>query len=369
MNVKYLKYLLYAVVMTPLVNCSSYNSVIVGNMPKDTKCLAIMPFVPGGELNKKDGELLSAFLASDIFKEGREGLIYPKEIRAIYKQLKVEYPDVPNSSYASKFGNSVGADSVVWGSLSFRTIVEKEGEVEVESRLISVEAFLIKSKTREVNWFYDTKKITTSEATIKTLANISSEMKYGLLRKTSSDTARDPKACFKSALAQRLATFLAVPVRPTQRKEKEQVRADIAEVRKEKELKLNEEEMSVFNKLKKNKSLNLDGLKFDGRTQNISKDGILYLSRLVKVLMAIGKNQKFVFESHVDATNDTADDMQLSLARVRNVKSYLLKYPFFNTDIVEIKAKGGQVPIMPNLNERSREKNRRIILKIEKLAK
>jgi outer membrane protein OmpA-like peptidoglycan-associated protein len=110
-------------------------------------------------------------------------------------------------------------------------------------------------------------------------------------------------------------------------------------------------------------------LDFNGRTSNLSKKGLLFLSRLAKVLMLIGPGYKSVFESHVDATDNLKEDMALSLSRVSKIKRFLLRYSFFTSDTVEIKAKGGQVPLIPNVNKRSRMRNRRIELQVFRFAK
>ncbi len=346
-------------------SCASRNSIIVGNLPKGANCLIVMPFTTGGEMATGEEELLSEFLASDLFKEGFKGIIYPDEINKAYKTAKSDYPETVNPSYAANIANVIGSDAAVWGNIVYRKIVEGEGELKQDIRLISVEAFLVDARSREIKWYYDSKKTAPGQSTIRKLAQISSEMKWGLLRNTSHGIERSEAVCLKRNFENKLLAFLTSgEMQEQKRKSTDLDKKSISSIK----IRLNDQEKKLYSRLAKGERITLSGLAFNGRTSNISKEGILYLNSLTRVLMALGKGYKFTFESHVDATDSMAGDMSLSLDRVIKVKEFLLRYSFFNSDTVEIKAMGGQIPLLPNISKRSRVKNRRVELKASKFA-
>ena len=343
-----------------LFGCASMNSLIVGKLPSKTRCLAVIPFVTSGEL-AGDEEILSYFLALDLAHEKIEGIIYPKEIKRAYDEAGAVLPYQVDRLYAADVGKVIGCDAVVWGDLSYRAIWEGEGEAARELRLISVQAFLVIPGTGDVKWYYDTKKTTPEENTVKTLGQVSTEMKWGLLRGLDAQADIFKGSCFKSQLHKRLSVFLkGAEYKAAQAVKKPEAKTQYP---------LSVEEKEIHDSLMSGKSLVLRQIGFTERDTELSKQGIVFLGSLSKVVKNVGDGYKFVFTGHVDATADTAADMSISLDRVKNIKRVLVNLFGIDPEVIGIRALGGQKPILPNVTERSRQKNHRIELKLYRAAK
>jgi outer membrane protein OmpA-like peptidoglycan-associated protein len=86
------------------------------------------------------------------------------------------------------------------------------------------------------------------------------------------------------------------------------------------------------------------------------------LNRLV-TLLDDNPNMTIELGGHTDNSGDSKLNLKLSLDRVESVKSYLTSKGVDN-DRMTVKGYGGMKPILPNVNEVNREKNRRVEFKI-----
>jgi len=349
-------------------SCANKNALIVGRLPLKTKCLVIMPFVQTGNFSQGGGEdeILSEFLASDLFREGFDSIFYPREIRKGYDYLLAEFPKSVDKNYGIEFGKALGGEYTLWGTVDYHTIVEIRTEGEQRIHFVSIEAFLLNNGNGDINWYYDSKKEIKGDDYMKAFASISAEMTWGLLREKQILSYINPDAeCVKEGYVEKMkAHFIASKVPIGKQDEVNQTKSAEADTSKAvpeiSDEKLSLDLQKIYDALARGEKVALSGVKFDGRTPNISKNGILYLNNAAKVFKSFGKDYKFKFEGHVDGTADTAGDMTLSLGRVRNVKGFLVEYAGIPDEKIEITAFGGQVPILPNINKRNRNKNKRI---------
>ncbi len=73
---------------------------------------------------------------------------------------------------------------------------------------------------------------------------------------------------------------------------------------------------------------------------------------------------QFLFEGHVDASARSSADFWLAAQRASRVREWVVeKYPGLKGRI-RVTAKGGTEPAVPNINQTSRERNRRIEISV-----
>jgi outer membrane protein OmpA-like peptidoglycan-associated protein len=346
------------------------NSLIVGRLPIQAKCVAIMPFNSIGDSGEMGDEFLSEFMASDLFREGFTEIVYARDIRKILNELNIGISSLTDKEQMINLAKFIGVDAIIWGALEYQLIIEQVREGDQNVRVLSIDAYLGNVNTGDINWYYNTKKTFSARDSMKTLAEISSEMSWGLLR----DRGKKPIFLVDGCNSEIVLTKFKSYFGQQKRKPQEIVMgAQASPVEQKIEPSaaskgvLSEDEMKIFNSLTGGEKITLGQLRFEGRTANISKDGMIFLKSVGSILKSLGSGYKFRFESHVDATNDTAADMTVSLEMAKSIKSFLTDYASIADSAIEIKAYGGQVPLLPNINKRSREKNKRIELSAVKI--
>jgi outer membrane protein OmpA-like peptidoglycan-associated protein len=104
--------------------------------------------------------------------------------------------------------------------------------------------------------------------------------------------------------------------------------------------------------------VNLTSIAFEQSKYNLLDTSLPELNRVAEMMMA-NPTLEIQLEGHTDNQGDWAENLKLSEDRVREVKRYLVKRGI-NESRILFKAYGSSQPIASNLNEKSRQRNRRV---------
>lgn len=128
-------------------------------------------------------------------------------------------------------------------------------------------------------------------------------------------------------------------------------------------------QQKTLNRIMKVPGLFLNGLIFDGRTEQLTKDAVPVLRRVAAVLKSSKSPRKTLVVAHIDATGNAAEDLRVTRKRALAIKNYLIGMGV-PAKRLQVAGYGGTQPKVPNLNERSRLQNRgTIVISIDPRAK
>ena len=113
-------------------------------------------------------------------------------------------------------------------------------------------------------------------------------------------------------------------------------------------------------------------LQFDKNKASLKDGSFVYLDALGEAIKSepVLKCNKFIVEGHTCDLGSAAYNKKLSYLRAKAVVDYLVKKFHFNERQFEIIAYGESRPLVPNISEENRKKNRRVVIKntMQKLA-
>jgi outer membrane protein OmpA-like peptidoglycan-associated protein len=119
------------------------------------------------------------------------------------------------------------------------------------------------------------------------------------------------------------------------------------------------EQKEFLAKLEEGNRFLLNGVKFAANTAVLTEKSKKILNYFGDVLREYPE-VKIRIEGHTDSTGLPEEDLRLSLSRAESVKSYLARNFKLPADNFPVSGFGGDKPIVPNINWRNREKNRRV---------
>lgn len=103
----------------------------------------------------------------------------------------------------------------------------------------------------------------------------------------------------------------------------------------------------------------MEGVKFAANTAVLTEKSKQILNYIGDVLREYPE-VKIRIEGHTDSTGMPEEDLSLSLNRAESVRNYLVRNLRISADALSISGFGGDKPIVPNINWRNRDKNRRV---------
>src|ERR1043166_4924612 len=132
--------------------------VMMGKMPENTQCLAILPFEVRFDATVTS-EILSEFLSMELQERGAEGVLGPVEATQIFKTAHDPIPPAIDPYWAKKIGEKLGVDGVIFGSMTQIPVVRSDAAARAnpdwkDSILLSVDAYFINPKTNVLAWAY-----------------------------------------------------------------------------------------------------------------------------------------------------------------------------------------------------------------------
>jgi len=114
-------------------------------------------------------------------------------------------------------------------------------------------------------------------------------------------------------------------------------------------------------------------LQFEKNKANLKEGSFVYLDALGEAIKSEPtlKCNKFIVEGHTCDLGPASYNKKLSYLRAKAVVDYLVNKFHFNERQFEIVAYGESRPLVPNISEENRKKNRRVVIKntMQKLAK
>lgn len=119
---------------------------------------------------------------------------------------------------------------------------------------------------------------------------------------------------------------------------------------------------SVYNVLKSTNKLVINDINFELNSSTINKNSYFELNNLVKILNNIS-DKKLLISGHTDNTGDVQQNILLSENRAKSVVDYLVSKGI-SQDRLKYIGYGSSKPIVSNINETGKAKNRRVEIEL-----
>jgi outer membrane protein OmpA-like peptidoglycan-associated protein len=315
----------------------------IGEMPRESACLAIVPFETRYDLEASE-DPVSPLLAERLLKQGARGVLGPHELSQLFVEAHDRLPPFVDPFWVRTIGNRVGVDTVIFGSFSKLplTLSEKDRR---EKLLISIDAYVMDVKSGEIRWTFGTREMVLGIELPSKLRQISETM--------ASEIAGGRAGSLGKANCWQAPTGGTEVERPmTAPPEATPKPVDVA---------LTKEERAVLTMLMRPSGFPIDASLFEGREDRLTADGVRVLGRVKAALMAKESPKRIRIEAHVDSTKDSARDLSLTKRRAEMVKRYLTDLGVEGARL-DAAGFGGGRPMVPNLSRKSRELNRRTVL-------
>ncbi len=316
----------------------------IGTMPREANCVAVAPFEVRFGLSYSE-ELLSEFLALDLSRMGANGILGPREMVQLFKQVRDPLPPSIDPYWAKLIGQRLNLDAIIFGSISQIPLLRDPGAQELH---VNVEVYLLDLKSGEMRWAFSLKEAMPADDYVRRLSLYSEEMAESLLR------GRGRKARFGKSNC-----WARKPVAMTKLAEQKPKAEPIV---------LADKELKTLNQLLDSQGYVLGADAFEGRFDRLTKGIIPFLRTLSRILQSknvMGK--RLHIGSHLDGTDNTANDLRLSKMRAEAIERYLTSQGI-NSEMIMAKGFGGTKPLVPNINRRSRNLNRRTTLSLKTLG-
>lgn len=309
-------------------------AVHLGQFPDRAACVVVAPFQIQFS-NRQQKEFLSELLAFGLQERRVPGVLMPKDLLFLFQEHGVEFPKVSDPDSVAGIVEQIGGRYVIFGYYSelpvFRSTNLSLAEVKV-----SVDAYLYDSASREIRWTYSNATIVGAPAASREIQAIADDMAdsltYGRIAGT---LPKEP--CYR------------VPAPRTPKAAEPEVRIPA-------------EAAATLASLRRDGTV-LGAIAFVERTAVLSKEATPGLYAVAEALRYLKPAESLTIASHVDATEDANADLALAASRADAVKTFLAK---LGADPKRIQAvsHGGSEPKAPNISKKSREHNRRVVLRV-----
>lgn len=317
----------------------------LGKLPGDSRCLAVLPFEVRLDVASSD-EVLSEFLALDLHRMGARGVLGPTELDQLFIRARDPLPQLLDFSKVRVIGRKLAVDAVVFGLISrlpmFRSRITRREEIQ-----FTINAYLLDVRSGEIQWTFGVQENVDAEAFTSSMSKYSELMAGSLL-----GWRRGPfgeRNCWKAPSP--LIKVAAATPAP----------APVATAAAPVETELSPQQQAVLDEIGTKSGFVMDATVFELRTDLLAKNAIPILRKVGAALKSSKAPKRTQIAAHVDATADTAEDLKLSMKRAEAVRKHLIDLGVPG-ERLEAVGYGGMQPQVPNITQRSRERNRRTIL-------
>jgi outer membrane protein OmpA-like peptidoglycan-associated protein len=320
-----------------LAGCAPTN-LHIGSMPKEATCVAVLPFEVRYDTTSSN-ELLSEFMALDFYRKGARGILGPRDVDQLFRTAGETLPPTIDPYWAREIGQKLKVDGVVFGAMARIPILSSSTTAQDELQM-NIDAYFMETKTGEIRWVYGVKEVAPSEAFVTRLGEHSDRMVQSLLADRTSGMPFGKADCWAKLEPKAVDTPAPAPIAA-----------------------LTESQKKILKDLTAPNGFLLKAEVFSERSDQLSKNTIPLLRDIGAALNSPESPRRIRIAAHVDGTDDSAKDLQLSKSRAEAIKNYLEK---LGVDASRLKAVGfgGTKPVLPNINRRSRLMNRRVELTV-----
>ena len=310
--------------------------VQLGAFPNHPQCVVVMPFEIQFS-NRDQKEYVSELVAFGLQEKSVPGLLMPKDLVYLYQEHRAPFPKAVDPKSVLEVVDQVGGKYVIFGYYSELPLF-RSTKAELAELKIGVDAYLYEVASKQIVWTYSDAKIIDATRSSPGIQAIASDMVASLLLGV--DVSRSPvEGCFRTPSPKKAAlpSQTASKIPPEARVTLERLRKD---------------------------GVTMPSYAFFARTFELSKAAVPDLYAVAEAMRYAEANEMLLLESHVDATSDMNADLNLSLSRGEAMKSFLMK---LNVDAkrMNVVSHGGSEPKAPNVSKKSRELNRRIVLRLQ----
>jgi outer membrane protein OmpA-like peptidoglycan-associated protein len=289
--------------------------------------------------------MVSELVALEMVEQGGKGVLGPLEAQALFKAAADPLPPAIDPYWAREIGRKLGVDAVLFGSVSQIPLLTAAPDG--DSILLNVDVYLMDVRSGAVPWTYGVKGEIPMERYGERLSKMAYEVVESLVKYDGGMLEASRPGCWRTpaAPAPKLAAAPTPAPTPTPKPLPP----------------LTSAQKSILADLRSPAGLLLPGTIFQGRTEALSKEGVLRLRALLEVLVRPEAPAKIRIAAHVDDGPDTAKDLELTKQRAKTIKIYLAN---FGVEIPRISdaGYGSSRPVVPNLNPKSRALNRRTVI-------
>ncbi len=316
----------------------------LGGLPEDVLCIAVIPFEVRYEAPSSE-EILSEFLSLDLYRMGAKGTLGPRELTQLFQRTRNSLPSFVTTTSAKLIGNKLAVDAVIFGSTS-RIPLLRDVEAEHQETELNIDAYLLDVRSGIIRWAYGTKETIETENYIDRMNFHSEKMAQSLLflrkggdrfgkRNCWSIPPEPPKEVTSAMLTQPTSPSVSIPLTTIQKE--------------------------LLARLSNSEGIQLGPDMLEEREDRLTKKAIPLLREVASVVKGAPTLLAVRIASHVDATQDTADDLKISKLRAEAIKQYLI---FIGLPERQLEAVGfgGTQPLVPNINRKTRSMNRRIVI-------
>lgn len=339
-----------------------------GEMSPTHNCIAVFPLVDmndtASNANKED--FLGEYLAIALVHGGLEGTIGPRDSEALFEMAGLQTPTNFNQKQAVKIGKLFNAEAILYGSFMKLPMVSSAPTKDVEL-LLGVDLYLVDLISNSITWIYTTRFYSREQQYLTELAKLASEISQSLLASGRDLRVNSKHSCWDknkiiTGLRLEAASFAKTPTaevtapvaaKPTTPEPGKPVKPAVVVPQ------LAGDAGVYLKQLSGGETLQLQGM-YDGRSTILLEKSKSKVEALGKAMMALPPKTQFMLEGHVDESDNGADDFWVSAQQASKIRDSLTgSFPGLSGRL-QISSKGGNNPIMPNINQKSREKNRRI---------
>lgn len=319
----------------------------IGYLPKETECVAVLPFEVRYE-GSGTSEILSEFLALDLYQKGFKGAVGPRDVAQLFLKAKDPLPPEIDPYWAREIGKKLEVAGVIFGSVSQIPVLNPDtpGSSDVN---LAIDAYLLDVKSGEMRWMYSSRELVSSEDYSNRMARHSGTMTESLLKLHLPGDSVGRSGCWKApSVPADVRTTPEPTVAPT----------PTATPRPP----LTNSQKKILADLLERGELVWNAELFEGRGDVLTKEAIVLLRDLATILNEPAAPKTLQIGAHLDGTEDSAVDLALSKLRAEAIKKYLMdvRVPAARLEAVGL---GSSQPKFPNINERSRRMNRRVEFK------
>ncbi len=329
------------------------------------RCVAIMPFENLTNHNTA-GKIISDLLATEFYLSRKFNVMERTEIQRFLEQSNINLPQQVDPALAQKLGQILGVEGIIIGSVSEYRDRESPYEFDVEEPTVGFNARLVSVASGAVLWASSYGRTSQRDPLNLTAQTVVQNMTSSLFQQVPERTMDLDKVCGKMRKAITLTELAPPAPKPKRVITKKRVTPSpkpepvpTKEPAPARKVFQRKEQKEFLAKLEEGNRFSLDGVKFAANTAVLTEKSKKILNYIGDVLREYPE-VKIRIEGHTDSTSLPEEDLRLSLSRAESVKSYLVGSFNLPADNFPVSGFGGDKPIVPNINWRNRERNRRV---------
>jgi outer membrane protein OmpA-like peptidoglycan-associated protein len=272
-----------------------------------------------------------------------------------FKAASLPLPQGIDETQALLLANAFSAQAVIYGTFFKLPLHNARTPSENNDLLVGADLQLLETDSKSIAWLYSSRFYTSQQEYMVDLARLAKEMTANMLTRQASSTSERDRDCWdKDAIVAVLKQGIQEPeIAKQPQKEKPTAQPKQSE--------LIGQAAAFFKRLQGGGELTLHGL-FDGRSSLLTTASTSSTKALVQALLAMPPQFEFVLEGHVDESKSSSDDFWVSAQQVNKLKDQLVSEHEVLGSRLHVSSKGGSQPLVPNINRKSRDRNRRIVV-------